>query len=218
MIMLEKEWRKCKDPERMLKFLSGIASERKLRLFACNCCRRVWSELPKPSQKAVIVAERYAEGGATRKELAKARVDAEKAADNAKSEMEEEFDEMDDFPEIGSIECIDGPSFATEENFGVSEACVCADRTRYDSGQVAILRDLFGSPFHAVDCDSTWQTRSVMSITRAIAEEQAFDRVPILADALEEAGCSSAEILDHLRTQNDHFRGCWVVDLLLGRK
>ncbi len=62
-----------------------------------------------------------------------------------------------------------------------------------------------------------WNDATVRNIAKAIYDEQAFDRMPILADALEDAGCDNADILRHCREPGEHVRGCWVVDLLLGK-
>jgi hypothetical protein len=74
----------------------------------------------------------------------------------------------------------------------------------------ALLRDLFGNPFRPVACDPAWRTPSVRRLAEVIYEEGAFDRLPILADALEEAGCDNADILSHLRGPGPHVRGCWL--------
>jgi hypothetical protein len=93
--------------------------------------------------------------------------------------------------------------------------------TRWYSEVVAqcnLVRDIFGNPFHHVTHDPSWLTPTVTSLATAIYEERAFDRLPILADALEDAGCTHAYILSHCRSGGEHARGCWVVDLLLGRE
>ena len=64
----------------------------------------------------------------------------------------------------------------------------------------------------------TWQDGTVARLARVIHQERAFERLPILADALEEAGCSDEQLLDHLRQPRRHARGCWALDLLLGRR
>ena len=84
--------------------------------------------------------------------------------------------------------------------------------------QCQILRDIFGNPFHSVSLDPTWLTATVKEIASGIYADQAFDRLPILADALEDAGCTSTDILSHLRGGGVHVRGCWAVDLLLGKE
>jgi hypothetical protein len=81
-----------------------------------------------------------------------------------------------------------------------------------------LFRDIFGNPFHPVSIDPAWQTAAVLSIAQAIHAQRAFDRMPILADALEDAGCTHTEIFNHCRQPAEHVRGCWVVDFLLGKE
>jgi hypothetical protein len=87
--------------------------------------------------------------------------------------------------------------------------------------QIELIRDLFGNPFRCVTVDPSWLTYrngTVSKLAATIYEERAFDRMPLLADALEDAGCTDPSILDHLRGPGPHVRGCWVVDLLLGKE
>jgi len=79
------------------------------------------------------------------------------------------------------------------------------------------FRDIFGNPFRPVAIDPRWQTETVVALATGIYAERAFDRMPILADALEDVGCDRADILNHCRGDGPHVRGCWVVDLLLGK-
>ena len=83
--------------------------------------------------------------------------------------------------------------------------------------QVVLLRDLLGNPYQPVAVDPAWMTPTVRALAQAIHKERAFDRLPILADALEDAGCTDAEILSHLRGPGPHVRGCWALDLILGK-
>jgi hypothetical protein len=83
---------------------------------------------------------------------------------------------------------------------------------------VDYLRDIFGNPFRPVTIDPRWLTFSVLDLSRAIYDERAFERLPILADALMDAGCDNDDILNHCRGDGPHVRGCWVVDLLLGKE
>ncbi len=83
-----------------------------------------------------------------------------------------------------------------------------------------LIRDIFGNPFRPVAIDPawlTWRDGTIPLIAQAIYEERRFADMPILADALEEAGCADADILNHCRQPGEHVRGCWVVDLLLGK-
>jgi hypothetical protein len=66
--------------------------------------------------------------------------------------------------------------------------------------------------------DSSWLTSTVIALARGINDERAYERLPILADALQDAGCDYADILDHCRGPGPHVRGCWVVDLVLGKE
>jgi hypothetical protein len=88
--------------------------------------------------------------------------------------------------------------------------------------QADFLRDLFGNPFRLPpNIDRAWQAwrdGAVVKLTRTIYDDRAFDRLPILADALEDAGCDNADILAHCRQPGEHVRGCWVIDLLLGKE
>jgi hypothetical protein len=78
--------------------------------------------------------------------------------------------------------------------------------------------DAIALPFRLVTFDPGWRIPEVVASAQAIYDGRAFDRLPILADALEEAGCENREILDHCRMPGPHVRGCWVVDLLLGKE
>jgi hypothetical protein len=84
--------------------------------------------------------------------------------------------------------------------------------------QVWALREIFGNPFRPVEFDPTWRTETVLALAETIYESRQFHALPILADALEEAGCSVAQILAHCRQSDTHVRGCWVIDLLLGKQ
>jgi hypothetical protein len=83
------------------------------------------------------------------------------------------------------------------------------------AAQAALLRDVVGNFFRPAVLKPGWLTPSVGALAAAIDAERAFDRLPILADALEEAGCADAEVLDHCRFPGAHALGCWVADLLL---
>jgi hypothetical protein len=94
---------------------------------------------------------------------------------------------------------------------------LAADQPEYAQIGLPELRDIFGNPFRPVTFDPRWLTATVVALATGIYAERAFDRMPILADALEEAGCDHADILAHCRGDGPHVRGCWVVDLVLGK-
>ena len=94
------------------------------------------------------------------------------------------------------------------------------DITKERLAQSNLLRDVFGNPFRPVAVEPAWLAwggGTVRQLAQAIYDERAFERLPVLADALEEAGCTNADVLGHCRQPAEHVRGCWVVDLLLGR-
>jgi hypothetical protein len=207
--MTEQEWLACTDPRRMLEFLQGKASDRKLRLCAVAYCRRIWSLLDdERSRHAVELAERFADGGTTDYERMVAQDRAEKvtkaltgSAANAPRAAAFAALPWADSAARGVLTMT--PPLLGEP---VSGALRCE-----------FVRHIFGNPFRHVTIDSAWPSATGKQLVQAIYQEGAFDRLPILADALEEAGCTDAEILNHCRGPGPHVRGCWVVDLLLGK-
>ena len=81
-----------------------------------------------------------------------------------------------------------------------------------------LFRDIFGNPFRPVNLDPSWLTPIVVALAQQIYDDRAFDKMPTLADALEEAGCDNTDLLNHCRGLGPHVRGCWVVDLVLGKE
>ncbi|MBP3955503.1 hypothetical protein J8F10_09435 [Gemmata sp. G18] len=81
-----------------------------------------------------------------------------------------------------------------------------------------MLRDIFSNPFRPVIFSPEWRTSTVFALAAQIYESRDFSAMPILADALQDAGCDSADVLDHCRGPGPHVRGCWVVDLVLGKE
>jgi hypothetical protein len=211
--MTEGEYKHCLDPSRLLQFLRSRyaypaekASNRKLRLFACACCRRIWHLLTDDrSRRAVELSEMYADGFVTQEEVEAAG----KAVVGAYS--------------IYTNSCIGYAvagaafgSFNSREAIGILERSAQADEGVVHS---SLLRDIYGNPFHPATVAESWLIWSdctVVKLAQGIYEDRAFDRLPVLADALEEAGCTDQTILEHCRIPGLHVRGCWAVDLLLG--
>jgi hypothetical protein len=103
---------------------------------------------------------------------------------------------------------------ANDEAIGIERGA----RDEEFSYQCDLLRCVFGPvAFGPVTIDPAWLTPVVKQLARPIYERRAFGRLPVLADALEEAGCSDADLLGHLRGPGPHVRGCWALDLVLGR-
>jgi hypothetical protein len=97
------------------------------------------------------------------------------------------------------------------------------DRER--AGQCSLLREVVANPFRPVGLKAAWQTPTILSLAQAGYDNRTLPagtldsaRLGVLADAFEEAGCDNADILSHLRLPGEHVRGCWVVDLLLGKQ
>ena len=85
------------------------------------------------------------------------------------------------------------------------------------TAQTAIFKDIFGNPFRPVAFDPAWRSEAAVALARAAYEGRNFTLLPILADALEEAGCDHPDVLTHCRGPGPHVRGCWVVDLVLNK-
>jgi hypothetical protein len=232
--MTEEEWLSATDPQPMLEVLRGKVSERKLRLFACACCRRIWRLLAdQRCQWAVEVAELYADGKSSLQELREATALAWAAGDEYVEEQRNNFDivvaiaisaaaysarEAEQFAEISSREA---HRAIVRESLGESEEVWDADA----QAQCNLLSDIFGNPFHSVSLNPTWRSSAVVELGKAAYENRALpagtlepERIALLADALEYAGCTDAAILDHLRGPGPHVRGCHVIDALLGKQ
>jgi hypothetical protein len=202
--MTEQEWLQATDPKPMLEFLKGKVSDRKLRLFACACCRQVWDRLvEQASRRAVTTAEDFADGLASDDELEEARLRAGWA---------EKWS--------GQPDAADAAAWAASQETGILWVITTARRTASVS-QAALMRDIFGNLFHPISLDPTWLTWHdglLVSMARQMYDSRDFTDMPVLADALEEAGCTDDDILAHCRQPGEHVRGCWIVDLLLGKE
>lgn len=240
--MNEVDWLGGLDPEAMLAYLTGKVSDRKLRLFACACVRRYWADLSYHSghirpdtparylaREAVEIAERFAEGEATPAQLEEARQQAEMSAMNAPgfqqlayqaahaATLELAMEAATQARElirvhVVNMAALDLPPMANEQRYTASEsAAECRS-------QGELLHEIFGNPFRAVKVDPNWLSCSSgagSAILQTIWEDQRYEELPYLADALMDAGCEADALLRHLR-EPGHVRGCWVVDLLRG--
>ena len=227
--MTEAEWKVCSDPIAMLDLILGEAGERKLRLFAVACCHSVGNLLnDEHFHRAVELAERHADGLAREKEINAVRnssrstypVLLESPIDAARSTVEacvraariaawEPLLFPKQFPEDTGA--------ASSDQFEGAAAVADTAGKRESSAQAVLLRDIFGNPFRPVTFDPTWITPNTVALAKSVYLCRAFDRMGILGDALRDAGCDDAGILDHCGSQTEHVRGCWVVDSVLGR-
>jgi hypothetical protein len=198
---------------------------RKLVLFDVACCRRGWHLLvDERSRHAVEVAERWADGLADEDERREALRSAQTAHVDFMAAGYEEGT-REEWETLGCARAASSAAVCGEGDelmvFGVTAALACesnsADRMQERAAQAILLRDIFGNPFRPVPRDPSLLTSTVIALARAIYEERAFERMPILADALEEAGCSNTDILSHCRSEGPHVRGCWIVDRVMGK-
>jgi hypothetical protein len=226
--MNELEWMHSVDPDAMLRFLQGQVDDRRLRLFACACCRRIWNLLDRPpSRWAVEVAERYADGLATAKERAAARTAA--------------------FPSAGEGDVRASWAAYWAASFNIAESvwnastaaseAVARHATRFISGglpqvtaweagrdqerqaQASLLRDIFGNLVNPIEPQAHWGKANggaACKLAEVIYRERKFGEMTILADALEDAGCEDEALLSHCRAPYPHVAGCWALDLFRG--
>ncbi len=239
--MTEEEWLACTDPAPMLSSLRDKAGDRLLRLFAVACCRRIWCLLAdERSRHAVEVAERFADGSVDETELGSATLlrdfPSHTLRDAAFLTAVPQCHRPSQLHRYGIFDLarLDEEAHQRIESiylsgfrFPADVALAVARRVAVDSPaeppiQAVLLRCLLGSlPFRAVSLDPawlSWQRGLVVSMARRMYDSRVFTGMPVLADALEDAGCSNPDILGHCRSDSEHARGCWVVDLLLGKR
>jgi hypothetical protein len=207
--MTEAEWLACDDTKPMLRLLQGRMSERKFRLFACACCQQLCHPFHGARyRRALAAAEELADGHLSRDEL-----DPDQKEWASRGWGQGPGREQCERRAIWGALQLWAAGGAEETSRAVAE-------TGAKLG--GLLRCLAGPlPFRPLPpVNPAWLARdggTAARLARAVYDERAFDRLPILADALEEAGCAEAELLGHLRGPGPHARGCWAVDLLLGQ-
>jgi hypothetical protein len=255
--MTEQEWLECSDPVPMLAFVGNNARRRKLQLFACACCRRIWKWMDGETRVALEAEEALAGGSpdamhclVSRKTFLETRpvqatpagpIDArgftgtsndllmnifalgQHLLHNQAPSPQQHARRVVRFALDGAIlEVVDGIaaiiSDADESEARGEQRTTAPDTVRNEYREHAnLLREILGNPFRASSVAVEWLTADVLMLARGIAEEQAFDRLPILADALQDAGCDDQDILDHCRSGGPHHAACWVLDLIFQR-
>jgi hypothetical protein len=236
----ERQWLGATDPRTLLEFLQarGLAGERKARLFAVACCRRVWHLLvDERLHEAVEAAEDYADGRRTPSHQS----DEYRRGNQAWRVAFDALAEAD--PEAVARSRADKPS-AAAGRVAAAEAAVgatypsawMATSAHYlaaaaaaglwhnpkgcpaeFAAQCELIRDVFGNPFRHVRRAPVWRERDAWGVANEMYEARDFAAMPVLADALQDAGCDVADVLEHCRDPaRTHVRGCWVVDLVLG--
>jgi hypothetical protein len=212
--MTEAEWLATKLPSHMIA--SGLTEwdECKAHLAASHCLRHWWHMLTEVQKRYVEVVEHLASGEGSAEEAQRLML---KAAEEANSP---------DFfgnPTMAYADCV-----VRSFSYPLGRESLCEifrqivgmtpdaeDRER--AWQCQLLRDIFGNPFRPVAFSPVWRTDTAVALARQIYESREFGAMPILADALQDAGCDNDDILNHCRSNEAHVRGCWVCDLVLAK-
>ncbi len=232
--MTETEWQACTDPSLLLEWLRhrAAASDRKLLLFAAACCRTVWPvRPPRPAGQAVKrtvpIPPRMLEVFADRERRDRAAVEAaERFADGQLGAADFRAAVRNAAHNPAGLLARRGPfRMAAEVARSAADTVFVKESAQARNAPEVLcrlLRDVFGPlafrPAGVAPSVLTWTGGTVPRLAQAVYHERAFDRLPVLADALEEAGCDSPEILAHCRQAGEvHVRGCWVLDLILGK-
>ena len=218
--MTEAEWRTGTDPAPMLAAMTGAIgrwpTDRKTRLFACDCCRRL-AHLMTDLDRAVLDAvERCAEGLLSPKNIVASLGITDRnspytfgCTNNVQRAIREAM-------MSGAWEGARRARAHTVDAVRKEEGA--AGRVAEWKRQSDVLRCIFGNPFRRVRFSADWRTDTALTLARQMYEAREFSALPILADALQDAGCDNDELLAHARAEAPHARGCWVVDLVLGKE
>lgn len=218
--MTEEEWAAGVEPMNLLYHwtLSSGSDLRKLRLLAVACCQRKAKYFADARcQRVIKVAEQYADDEHCIGDLDLARQQCQLALGEwrAKQGYRGQM--------VRLLTALHGTA---SREFYLKTILMDLERVPIDSQrgrveeaakQAVLVREVFGNLSSPVTLDPRWQSETVVALAGGIYTDRAFDRMPILADALEEAGCDNADILTHCRGDGPHVRECWVVDLLLGK-
>jgi hypothetical protein len=196
--MSEAEWLAGDNPLPLFQYAQDDITERKLRLFAIAALNTM-RERNLESIARSEVAEHFADGLMTISDL------------------------RSSWPQMQPS----SPTTAPELAYEWAELIVMAKDRGYYGGSFPVLdetwvthflRDIVGNPFQPFTFNPCWLTSIVLAIARQMYESRDFSPMPILADALQDAGCDNEDILSHCRSDGPHVKGCWVVDLILGKK
>jgi hypothetical protein len=228
-------WLTARDPTPMLKVLQSTQARRKARLFACACCARLGHLLPQESREGIETAARFADGLSSPAELDAAHAKANAAVMALPRPWSYDVVRLR-YATSAAAECSSRQAATVPGAIAIASKAAHAvslvgaldadeddftqtrDRARVAelAAQADLIREIFGSPFHPVAFLPDWCTDTAVLLARRMAEEREYSAMPILADALQDAGCDDPEILDHCRESGTHVSGCWVVDLVLG--
>jgi hypothetical protein len=188
------------------------------------CCRGIWNLLPeKKSREAIEIAEGYADGRFERTVLD----GIEKAINSSLGRISLQS-EVAEYAITAVASAVSQDRVEEAAEAAAVSAGLARTHCRWKEGkdeerkwQTGVLRDIIPTPFCPITINPTLLAKNnsgARKIAQSIYDDRAFDRMPILADALEEAGCTDAVILNHCRQPGEHFLGCWIVDSILGKR
>jgi hypothetical protein len=223
--MTEKEWLKETSHVQWMATSLGDrglprtrAGRRKLRLFACGCCRVTWDILPDDRLRdAVQTAERFADGQASKDDLAAAR-----AAIATMTYDDGPFGRSPSGVRVAidmAVAATDPQAYSAAFSMTATETPL-GGRMKTAAAEAHLcnlLRCVFGNPFRPVAVAPAWRTVAAVALANLMYETRDFSAMPVLADALQDADCEDEQVLGHCRRPGPHARGCWVVDGLLGK-
>jgi hypothetical protein len=217
--MTEAEWLISKNAWAMLSRYTK-KSQRQNRLVLLACCRMDEGEIANQEliSLALDAAERHADGLLAASTLRKYKHRVARFR-NALQTSERITPEL----YAANLVVLSVTPFGSAGNQPVPDNILFEIRNGHFSPRLEtylpfIFRDIFGNPYRTITVDPSWLTSTVVALATGIYQDRAFDRMPILADALQDAGCENVDILNHCRGEGVHVRGCWVVDSILGKK
>jgi hypothetical protein len=221
--MTEEQWLTTRDDLAMLEQIQADVSLRKLRLLYCGAARHRWDLVrPKRWKDAVALGEQLAErDDENAREQMKSTLYSYIIRRKRREKLKRYGLNLDCWPpsDANAIHSLLLGSMFSDRMLRQSHRISAWTTGRIVVSEVAasFLRCIFGNPFSPVVFVESWRTETAVALAAGIYEERAFDRLPILADALEDAGCDHADVLTHCRVPSPHVRGCWVVDGVLGK-
>jgi hypothetical protein len=210
--MTEADWLGPQNAHALVKYLTrvphGRPSDRKFRLAVCAACRCAFGSQigAKIEQSVVEVVERYADGTGTGADLRRAHESIRRSG--VKNSRAQSALNWLTWRAPNSFDSFD---MAVRSAFAYS----VDERGKTDEMLPALVRCVFGNPFRPVAFNPAWRTDTAVAIARQMYELREFGAMPILADALQDAGCEDEQVLSHCRAPGPHVRGCWVVDGVL---
>jgi hypothetical protein len=208
---------------------SGKPQDRKSRMYLLACARRQWPRLPAACRAVVELAERFTDDPRGAAELGKAVAPVAERLFNSEGEPDDLEEAAAALAALGHPVPADA---ATQKPDGQSWRGLAAlvylpfeSRTPSfgwvppEFHSTRLLREVFGNPCRYLPLDPSWRTDTALALARQMYDARDFGAMPILADALQDAGCDSEDLLNHCRdAKQEHVRGCWVVDLVLDKR